>query len=175
MGSTQPASSGRDDTALYDETFTITSIDAGKYERVARLNGSSTGSADTAMTLDINTELYPVNVGEVLQVVLAATLSLDPSAAAAREDAMVKDISMAPAGASQGGAAAGVGTAPGAGGLSANMASGGMSESARADVSAHSWRDVGRPDAPPTLADLFDYVCRGKIYRFEEGAGAENL
>lgn len=31
------------------------------------------------------------------------------------------------------------------------------------------WRDVGKGgDAPATTADLFDYVCHGKIYRFEE-------
>ena len=31
------------------------------------------------------------------------------------------------------------------------------------------WRDVGKGgDAPATSADLFDYVCHGKIYRFEE-------
>ncbi|KAL6884375.1 DNA-directed RNA polymerases I [Trichoderma longibrachiatum] len=31
------------------------------------------------------------------------------------------------------------------------------------------WRDVGKAgDAPATLADLYDYVCYGKIYKFEE-------
>ncbi|MCJ1275808.1 DNA-directed RNA polymerases I, II, and III subunit RPABC3 [Puttea exsequens] len=29
------------------------------------------------------------------------------------------------------------------------------------------WRDVGRGEA--SLADEYDYVCYGKIYRFEEG------
>ena len=29
------------------------------------------------------------------------------------------------------------------------------------------WRDVGRGEA--SLADDYDYVCHGKIYRFEEG------
>ena len=31
------------------------------------------------------------------------------------------------------------------------------------------WRDVGRGEQ--TLADEYDYVCHGKIYRFEEGSG----
>lgn len=31
------------------------------------------------------------------------------------------------------------------------------------------WREVGRGDQ--TLADEYDYVCHGKIYRFEEGSG----
>lgn len=31
------------------------------------------------------------------------------------------------------------------------------------------WRDVGKAgDAPSTIADLYDYVCHGKIYKFEE-------
>lgn len=31
------------------------------------------------------------------------------------------------------------------------------------------WRDVGKGgDAPATAADLYDYVCHGKIYKFEE-------
>ncbi|KAL9100267.1 MAG: hypothetical protein Q9163_004343 [Psora crenata] len=29
------------------------------------------------------------------------------------------------------------------------------------------WRDVGRGEA--SLADEYDYVCHGKVYRFEEG------
>lgn len=29
------------------------------------------------------------------------------------------------------------------------------------------WRDVGRGES--SLADEYDYVCHGKIYRFEEG------
>lgn len=33
------------------------------------------------------------------------------------------------------------------------------------------WRDVGRggQGGEATLADLFDYVCHGKIYKFEDG------
>ncbi|RCI14509.1 hypothetical protein L249_7110 [Ophiocordyceps polyrhachis-furcata BCC 54312] len=31
------------------------------------------------------------------------------------------------------------------------------------------WRDTGKGgDLPATIADLFDYVCHGKIYKFEE-------
>lgn len=34
------------------------------------------------------------------------------------------------------------------------------------------WRNVGRGEQ--TLADEYDYVCHGKVYRFEEGE-AENM
>ncbi|PHH75385.1 hypothetical protein CDD82_4470 [Ophiocordyceps australis] len=32
------------------------------------------------------------------------------------------------------------------------------------------WRDVGKAggDGPATIADLFDYVCYGKVYKFDE-------
>lgn len=38
------------------------------------------------------------------------------------------------------------------------------------------WRDVtkaGGGDA--TLADMFDYVCHGKIYKFEDGADGQTM
>ena len=34
------------------------------------------------------------------------------------------------------------------------------------------WRDVGKGEQ--SLADFYEYVCHGKIYRFEEGEG-ENM
>ncbi len=34
------------------------------------------------------------------------------------------------------------------------------------------WREVGMGEQ--TLANEFDYVCHGKVYRFEEGEG-ENM
>merc|ERR1711937_286428 len=38
------------------------------------------------------------------------------------------------------------------------------------------WRDVGKAgDAPNTLADLYDYVCYGKIYKFEETFDGRNI
>ena len=36
-------------------------------------------------------------------------------------------------------------------------------------VDGKAWRDVGRGEQ--TLADEYDYVCHGKVYRFEEGTG----
>lgn len=34
------------------------------------------------------------------------------------------------------------------------------------DSATKGWRDLG---VEPSLADEYDYVCHGKIYRFEEG------
>lgn len=67
------------------------------------------------MTLDINSELYPLNTGETITVVLASSLSLD----GAKDD-------------------------------------------------NRGWRDVGL-SGETTLADMFEYVCHGKVYKFEDG------
>jgi len=103
------------DSQLFEDHFTINSIDASKYDRVARLGCEST-DGETFMTLDINTELYPCAIGETLHVVLATTLALDGS----KED--------------------------------------------------KGWRDVIKNGAggETTLADMFDYVCHGKLYKFED-------
>lgn len=93
----------------------VNDYDQSKYDRVARIVCKSTDD-QTAMTLDINIELFPCTVGDTMHVVLATTLSLDGS----------KDDDKG-------------------------------------------WRDVGKGgDAPATIADLYDYVCHGKIYKFEE-------
>ncbi|KAG4437532.1 hypothetical protein IFR05_006966 [Cadophora sp. M221] len=111
------------DSQLFDEHFTVTSFDQSKYDRVARIGGTS-GDSQTVMTLDINTELYPCAVGDNLHVVLANSLSLDGS----KDD-------------------------------------------------GKGWRDVSRngPGGETTLADMFDYVCHGKIYKFEDGVDGNSI
>ncbi|RMJ23073.1 hypothetical protein PHISP_06049 [Aspergillus sp. HF37] len=109
------------DPFLFEDTFTVTSVNAQKYERVSRLSCTSSDSA-TTFTLDVNTELYPCAVGESVSMALASTLSLD-----GKEDS-----------------------------------------GARA-----SWREVGMGEQ--TLANDYDYVCHGKVYRFEEGSTAGNM
>lgn len=107
------------DATLFDDTFTLTSLNNQKYDRVSRVTGTSTDSS-TILSLDINHEIYPVAVGDNLQVVLASTLNLDGT---------------------------------------------------KEDVSK-GWREKGAEEN--SLADMFDYVCWGKVYRFEEGEG-ENM
>ena len=99
------------DAQVFEETFTINDVNHDKYDRVARLKGvSQDNSID--LILDINTELYPVERGEALLVVLANTIRLD-----------------------------------------------GVKDDAKTG-----WRDVQKGDEQ-TLADMFDYVCHGKVYR----------
>ncbi|CAL5870614.1 uncharacterized protein PFLUO_LOCUS4853 [Penicillium psychrofluorescens] len=107
------------DPLLFEDTFTITTINAQKYDRVSRLTCSST-DATLSFTLDVNSELYPCAVGESLSLALASTLSLD-----GKEDTRA------------------------------------------------SWREVSMGEQ--TLANDYDYVCHGKVYRFEEGATKDTM
>jgi DNA-directed RNA polymerase I, II, and III subunit RPABC3 len=111
------------DTQLFDESFTITTLDHAKYDRVGRF-GATSADSQTVMTLDINTELYPCAIGETLHCVLATSLALDGT----KDD-------------------------------------------------GKGWRDVGRnvAGAEPNLADMFDYVCHGKIYKFEDGEDGQTM
>jgi DNA-directed RNA polymerase I, II, and III subunit RPABC3 len=102
------------DSQLFDDTFNITGRNDQKYDRVSRVYGTSSDNS-TTMSLDINHELYPITVGDSVQMVLATTLNLDGT----------KD--------------------------------------------EKGWRELSRGDS--TLADMYDYVCYGKVYRFEEGDG----
>jgi len=110
-------SSGAEAT-VFEDSFEITSLIADKYDRVSRVMGSSAADSSTALTLDINHELYPLTPGDRVQMVLATTLNLDGT----------KD--------------------------------------------ERGWR-AGRDNE--TLSQFFDYVCYGKVYRFEEGEEGRSM
>ncbi|KAL8302688.1 hypothetical protein RB593_001112 [Gaeumannomyces tritici] len=112
------------DAQLFEGVFKVTHVDAVKYDRVARITATSdAASADPMdMTLDINTELFPMSEGDGFRVVLATSLALD----------------------------------------------GGKDEE-------KGWRDASKLGGPPTLADNFDYVCYGKVYRFEDSKNGEQI
>ncbi|KAL6709992.1 DNA-directed RNA polymerases I, II, and III subunit RPABC3 [Coniothyrium glycines] len=66
------------DAQVFEETFNVTEINDDKYDRVSRLKGRSTDKS-IEFSLDINHELFPVQVGENINIVLATTLALDGS------------------------------------------------------------------------------------------------
>lgn len=101
---------------LYEASFKIAHINDKKYDRVSRISAVNDQNPDTALFLDVNTELYSVEKDDRITIALALSLNLDGS----------KDDSKG-------------------------------------------WRNVGRGEQ--TLADEYDYVCHGKIYRFDEGEG----
>ncbi|KAG5519231.1 hypothetical protein PMAC_002319 [Pneumocystis sp. 'macacae'] len=61
------------DTILIDEIFHINSVDSQKFDRVSRIVATSS-LQDIEMTLDINSELYPLKADESISVQLASTL-----------------------------------------------------------------------------------------------------
>ncbi|KAK5135308.1 hypothetical protein LTR08_005411 [Meristemomyces frigidus] len=108
------------DAQLYESPFTLTHLAPSTYDRVIRVSGTSADST-VALTLDVNSELFPLQQGETVTLLLAQTLNLD-----------------------------------------------GGGE----DRQKGGWRPLRQGEQ--TLADLWDYVCYGKVYRHEdsgEGGG----
>jgi DNA-directed RNA polymerases I, II, and III subunit RPABC3 len=63
---------------FFEDTFSVLSVNSQKYERVARIAATS-NDQQISLTLDVNTELYPMNVHDRVQIALALTLNLDGS------------------------------------------------------------------------------------------------
>ncbi|GAB7343058.1 hypothetical protein MBLNU457_1145t1 [Dothideomycetes sp. NU457] len=101
------------DSQLFEDSFTVTGLDHAKYDRVGRISATSSDSTIT-LTLDINSELFPLSPNDPFQLLLADTLNLDGT----KEE--------------------------------------------------KGWRPTAQGES--TLADMWDYVCYGRIYRFEEGS-----
>ncbi|KAI1852468.1 hypothetical protein JX265_011102 [Neoarthrinium moseri] len=49
-----------------------------------------------------------------------------------------------------------------------------LSLDGKGDSEERGWRDV-KAGAESTLADMYDYVCHGKIYKFEDGADGQSI
>ncbi|XP_008779392.1 LOW QUALITY PROTEIN: DNA-directed RNA polymerases II, IV and V subunit 8B-like [Phoenix dactylifera] len=63
---------------LFEDIFTLTRLDPDgkKFDKVTRIEARSE-QFDMSMQLDVNTEVYPLHVGDKFTMVLAPTLSLD--------------------------------------------------------------------------------------------------
>jgi hypothetical protein len=101
------------DAQLYEESFQVSQVNKDVYDRVHRIDATSLDNA-TKLILDINSELYPIETNENIQVLIASTLNLDGSK----------------------------------------------------DEIASGWRG-NRPNEA-SLADMWDYVCYGKVYKVED-------
>lgn len=64
-------------TTLFDDIFQVQEVDQGRYNKVSRIEATSTSTEQCKLTLDINTDLFPVHVNDNLTVMLSSTLSLD--------------------------------------------------------------------------------------------------
>ncbi|KXS97077.1 hypothetical protein AC578_10789 [Pseudocercospora eumusae] len=64
------------DAQLYEETFQCTTLITETYDRVHRVLGTSHDNT-TSITLDINSELYPIGIQDSFNMLIASTLNLD--------------------------------------------------------------------------------------------------
>ncbi|WBW71326.1 DNA-directed RNA polymerase I, II and III subunit Rpb8 [Schizosaccharomyces osmophilus] len=62
------------ESILLDEIFTVTSVDDQKYQRVSRITGTSAQN-DMGLTLDINSQLYPLEQDATFSLQLASNLN----------------------------------------------------------------------------------------------------
>lgn len=100
---------------LLDDVFEITAVDPDgkKFDRVSRIQAKS-DNFGMRLLLDVNVEIYPLQLGQKFTLALAQSLSLDPEN----------------------------------GPLDADVA----------------WR----ADAGPSLADKYEYVMFGRVFKFED-------
>ncbi|KAI8874049.1 RNA polymerase [Ramicandelaber brevisporus] len=133
------------DSILFSGVFDVTELnkDGKRFDRVDRIHGKRLNS-DMTLIMDFNSELFPIAAGDRLTVDIAS--SILPKA----------KTTAAGAGASAAGGAAG---------------KAGASVSAEAAMNqAAEWREIGKR---PTLADHYDYVMFGKVYRFDEASDSQ--
>lgn len=100
---------------ILDDVFEITAVDPDgkKFDRVSRIQAKS-DNYDMKLLLDINTELYPVQSGQKVTLVLSKSIAVDLNGVPLEAEA--------------------------------------------------AWR----PDAGPTLADKYEYVMYGRVFKFED-------
>lgn len=66
-------------STLFDDVFTVQEVDPGRYNKVCRIEAQSTSQESCKLTLDINTELFPIKSQDQLTVMLATSLQIDGS------------------------------------------------------------------------------------------------
>ena len=59
---------------LFEDMFNVDSVDSARYNKVSRITGQSSTSQDIKITLDINSELFPVRDNDSLTIMLASSL-----------------------------------------------------------------------------------------------------
>ncbi|CAH00475.1 DNA-directed RNA polymerase core subunit RPB8 [Kluyveromyces lactis] len=66
-------------SALFDDVFTVQEVDTGRYNKVSRIEAQSTSQESCKLTLDINSELFPIKTQDQLAVMITTSLQLDGS------------------------------------------------------------------------------------------------
>lgn len=60
---------------LFDDVFSVTEVDPGRYNKVSRIEATSTTQEQCKLSLDVNTDLFPVQPLEQLTVTIASSLT----------------------------------------------------------------------------------------------------
>lgn len=106
---------------LFEDMFNVESVDSARYNKVSRIVGQSSTTQDIKITLDVNSELFPVRENDSLTITLASSLG--------NESSML--------------------------------------------TSSGSWRPPKSNDR--SLADDYDYVMYGTVYKFEENSNDDKM
>lgn len=106
---------------LFEDMFNVESVDSARYNKVSRITGQSSTAQDIKITLDINSELFPVRENDSLTITLALSLGNEASM------------------------------------LTSNG----------------SWRPPKNNER--SLADDYDYVMYGTVYKFEENSDDDKI
>ncbi|KAJ3188515.1 DNA-directed RNA polymerases I, II, and III subunit RPABC3 [Irineochytrium annulatum] len=103
---------------LFSDIFEVNDKDKDgkKFDRVSRLGATS--ESEMGLILDVNTEIYPIEVSDKFTLTLTTSLSVDGSS----------------------------------------------------DVGREAWRDLNNRKS---LADDYDYVMFGKVYKFDDSGGRD--
>ncbi|ODV87288.1 hypothetical protein CANARDRAFT_194971 [[Candida] arabinofermentans NRRL YB-2248] len=64
-------------STLFDDVFTVQNVDTARYDKVSRVIANSTTTSTTSLTIDINTELFPISENDTLTITLAKSLTTD--------------------------------------------------------------------------------------------------
>lgn len=65
---------------LFDDIFQVGEVDPGRYNRIGRIEATSTTQEQCKITLDVNTDLFPVSAQEQLTITVASSLDIDGKA-----------------------------------------------------------------------------------------------
>lgn len=66
-------------STLFDDVFTVSEVDPGRYNKVSRIEATSTTQEQCKLSLDVNTDLFPVQTQEQLTVTIASSLTGEES------------------------------------------------------------------------------------------------
>lgn len=62
---------------VFDDIFVVNDVDPGRYNKVSRIEATSTTQEQCNLSLDVNTDLFPIQLQDQVSIAVATSLSLD--------------------------------------------------------------------------------------------------